>query len=161
VVAAPALGLEQGGQGINGGPGIGVWIETPAAAGAETAPVADQQGAAEQVGRSWLKVPSGEAGGNSQRRGDFQAVEAPFIAFGADANEGGGFREERKLDRRRACGAGFAAFGHDLPGSVSPPACEYQRKARRGRGVGGHSDTLLTIVYQTVWGGAELGRLKG
>jgi hypothetical protein len=79
LVATATLDVEQGGQGVDGGAGIGVRIEASAAFSAEAAPVADQQRAAEQIGRSWRKVPSGKAGWNSQRRADLHPVEAMLI----------------------------------------------------------------------------------
>ena len=64
-------------------------IQPSAAFGADAAPLAEQQGAAEQVGP------------------DLHAVEAPFVALGADAAQRGGLGEQRQLDRRRAGGAWF------------------------------------------------------
>src|SRR5580704_782381 len=73
--------------------------------GANAAPLADQQSVAEQVGP------------------DFQSVEAPLVAFGTDADQRHGFREERKLDwGGRSRGANFAAFGRLHTRSVSHPA---------------------------------------
>jgi hypothetical protein len=94
LVAAAALGSKQGGQGVHRGAGIGVGIKALAALGAETAPVADQQRSAEQVGP------------------DFHPIEPAFVRFRTDANEGGGFRKERKLDGSGAFRAKFTASGH-------------------------------------------------
>ena len=73
--------LREAGERIDRGAGIGMRIEPAAAFGADAAPLAEQQGAAEQVGP------------------DLHAVEAPFVALGADADQRGGFREQRQLDR--------------------------------------------------------------
>ena len=62
-------------------------IETEAALGSDAAPVAGEEGAAEEVG------PDGET------------VEAPFVAFGTDAGEMGVVGEEGELD----------GFGHGRP----------------------------------------------
>jgi hypothetical protein len=62
VAAAPFL-PHQPCQGVERGPRVGVGIEPSAAFGAEAAPLAEQQGAAEQVGP------------------DLHAVEAPFVAL--------------------------------------------------------------------------------
>jgi Integrase core domain len=101
LVAAAALGSKQGGQGVDRGAGIGVRIKTPAALGAETAPVADQQRSPEQIGP------------------DFHPIEPPFVRFRTDANEGGGFRKERKLDGSGAFRARFTASGHGVGRNVS------------------------------------------
>jgi hypothetical protein len=86
-VATTPLGVEEACEGVDGGAGIGVWIEAPAAFGADASPLADEEGAAEEVGPN------------------LHAVVAPFVALGADPDEGGGFREERKLDGGSRCGA--------------------------------------------------------
>ena len=101
LVAAAALGSKQRGQGVDRSAKIGMRIKTPAALGTETAPVADQQRSAEQI---WP---------------DFHPVESPVIRFRTDANEGGGFRKERKLDGSGAFGAKFTASGHGVGRNVS------------------------------------------
>ena len=72
LIAAAALGAGELGEGVDGGAGVGVGIEADAALGADAAPLAGEQRAAEQVGP------------------DRQAVEAPFVALGPDAGEGHG-----------------------------------------------------------------------
>lgn len=84
-------------------------IETAAAFGADAAPLAQQQGMAEQVGP------------------DFETVDAPFVPLGPDADQYGRLGEQRELDGSR--GADFAAFGRLHTGSVSRPG----RFGRRGR----------------------------
>jgi hypothetical protein len=110
LIPAPVLGVDEAGEGVDGGAGIGVRIEAAAAFGTDASPLAEEEGAAEEVGP------------------DFHAVVAPFVVLGADADEGCGFREERELDGGSRCGECVAAFGHDVAGSVSPAAQEYQRK---------------------------------
>jgi hypothetical protein len=100
-VTPAALPRRQAGEGIEGRPRIGMRLQPAASFGADATPLADQQGMAEQVGP------------------DFQAVEAPLIAFGADADQRHGFREERELDRRWSRGAYFASFGRLHAGNVS------------------------------------------
>ncbi len=100
LIAAAAFGAEDGGESVESGAGVGMGIEPAAAFGANAAPLAHEQGAAEEV------------------RPDLHAVEAPLVAVGSDADEGGFFREERELDGLRAgC---FAPFRHDDPRSVTP-----------------------------------------
>jgi hypothetical protein len=74
-------------------------VEPTASLGADAAPLADQERAAEQIGRSCLKVPSGAAGWNSQRRADLHPVAAPFVQGWADPHERGGLCEQWQLDR--------------------------------------------------------------
>ena len=81
LVAAAALGAGELGEGVDGGAGVGVGIEADAALGADAAPLAGQQRAAEQVGP------------------DRHAVEPPFVAVGPDAGQGHRLGEERELDR--------------------------------------------------------------
>ena len=116
LVAAAALGSKQGGQGVDRGAGIGVRIKTPAALGAETAPVADQQRSPEQIGP------------------DFHSIEPPFVRFRTDANEGGGFRKERKLDGSGAFRAKFTASGRGVGQNVSQwGKCERSTSSRKPR----------------------------
>ncbi len=76
-------------------------LDEPAATfGADAAPLTHEKGAAEEV------------------RPDLHAVEAPLVAVGSDAEEGGFFREERELDGLRA--GWFARFRHDDRESVTP-----------------------------------------
>src|SRR4051794_17182006 len=49
-IAALAFPLDQAGEGVEGGTRIGMRIEPAAAFGTDATPLADQQGAAEQVG---------------------------------------------------------------------------------------------------------------
>ena len=93
LVAAAAFLAGKVGEGVEGGAGIGVGVEAAAACGADAAPLAHEEGAAEQVGP------------------DFQAVVAPFVAFGAHADQGGGVREQRQLDGGGAARALGAALG--------------------------------------------------
>jgi len=110
-IAAAALGTDAGGEGVDGGAGVGMLVKPMPARGADAAPSADEEGAAEQVGP------------------DLEAVEAFFIAIGADADEGGGFREERELDGGGPSGGGLAAFGHGVAGSVTRAGGEYQAES--------------------------------
>ena len=64
-------------QRVERGAGVGVRFEASAAFSADAAPVADQQGAAEQVGP------------------DVQPVVAELVALGADADQRGAVREQR------------------------------------------------------------------
>ena len=68
-------------EGIEGRARIRVRIEPAAAFGADAAPLAGEQGAAEQVGP------------------DLQPVEAPFVPLGPDTDQAGGLRKQRQLDR--------------------------------------------------------------
>ena len=103
LVAAAAFAAGEPGEGVEGGAGVGVRVEADAALGADAAPVAGEQGAAEQVG------PDGEA------------VEAPLVALGPDAGERRLVGEQRELERL-GHRARFAAGGHDSPGTVSKAA---------------------------------------
>ena len=76
-------------------------IQPAAAFGADAAPLAEQQGAAEQVGP------------------DLHPVEAPLVMLGADADQRGGFREQRQLNRDGRRELGFRAFGHNVTVNVS------------------------------------------
>jgi hypothetical protein len=88
LVAAAAPGPENVGKGVDRSTRIGVRVEPAAAFSADAAPLADQQCAAEQVGRSWLKVPSGAAAGwNSQRRADLDPVVALFVQRRVDPHQ--------------------------------------------------------------------------
>jgi hypothetical protein len=132
-IATPTLGTEQGGEGIDGGAGIGMRVDLAAPAGPETAPMADEDRPAEQIGP------------------DLHPVEPALAGLGVDADEGGSFREERQLDGGGASGAGFAAFGHGVARSVSSRRARYQEnRPRCGQtsGFPGEGDTLLAIVYQ-------------
>ena len=104
LVAATAFLAGKGCDGIDRRTGVGVGIEAVAALGADAAPLAQQQSAAEQVGP------------------DLHAVVAELVTLGANADQGGGFREERQLDGDRAFRAEFAASGHGVAGSVSREA---------------------------------------
>ena len=68
-----------------------MWIEAAPAFGADAAPLAEQQGAAEQIGP------------------DLHAVEAPFVALRPDADQRGGVREQRQLDRHGTRGSGVSS----------------------------------------------------
>jgi hypothetical protein len=114
LVAAAAFGLKDLCQGVDRRPRIGMRIKPPASLGADTTPLAQQQGATEQIGP------------------DLQAVEAPFIAVRADTDQRSRFREQWKLDRGWRGRSGLATFGHKIPRSVSLRAESYQRKARNG-----------------------------
>jgi hypothetical protein len=81
-------------EGINCGARIGMRIKAQAAFGADAAPLAKQQGAAEQI------------------RPDFETIEPPFVVLWPDADKGGHFLKEWKLDGGGAGRAYFAAFGH-------------------------------------------------
>jgi hypothetical protein len=70
------------GERVDRGAGVRVGIEADVALGADAAPLASEERAAEQVGP------------------DCQAVVAPFVAFGTDASEGGLVGKQRELDRR-------------------------------------------------------------
>ena len=61
-----------------------MWIEAAPTFGSDAAPLAQQQGAPEQIGP------------------DLHPVEAPFVALRPDADQRGGFREQRQLDRHGA-----------------------------------------------------------
>ena len=87
-----------------------MWIQSAAAFGADAPPLAEQQGAAEQVGP------------------DLHPVEAPLVALGADADQRGGFREQRQLNRDGRRESGPRAFGHDVTVNVSQIAGVRQRK---------------------------------
>jgi hypothetical protein len=77
---------------------------------AEVPPVADEEGTAEEVGP------------------DFEAVEAVLAAIGSDADEEGGFREERELDGSGGPGAAGASLGHRVAASVSVSRIGSQRE---------------------------------
>jgi len=85
-------------------------IQPSPAFGADAAPLAEQQGAAEQVGL------------------DLHPVEPPLVALGADADQRGGFREKRQLNRDGRRESGFRAFGHDVTANVSQIGGVRQRK---------------------------------
>ncbi len=70
LIAAAAFCARQNGQGVDGGAGIGMWIEPPASFGADATPLADQQGATKQVGPH------------------LHAIITPFVSFGAIAYSG-------------------------------------------------------------------------
>lgn len=117
LVAAAALAVSEAGKGVEGGGGVGVGVEAATALGTDAAPVAREEGASEQVGP------------------DFEAVVAPFVALGTDADQGGLIGEERQLDRlgHRA----LRRVGQDSPGSVSLWRALYEGKAWFGAGLGG------------------------
>ena len=71
--------MGEAGERVEGGTGIGVGIEADAALCADAAPVAGEEGAAEQVG------PDGDA------------VVAPLVALGPDAGQCGLVGEQGKL----------------------------------------------------------------
>jgi len=80
-VAAAALGVGKPGECVDSGAGVRVRIEADSALGADAAPLAGEQGAAEQV------EPDGDG------------IVAPLVALGADADKGGlvGEPEQREL----------------------------------------------------------------
>jgi hypothetical protein len=80
-VAAATLGVSEPGERVNGGAGVRVGIEADAALGANAAPLAGEERAAEQVGP------------------DCQAVVAPLIALGADTSQRGLIGEQQQLER--------------------------------------------------------------
>ena len=132
LVAAAPFGAEEGGEGVDGGAGVGIGVEAAAALGSDAAPLADEEGAAEEVGP------------------DFHAVVAPFAVFGPDADERGGFGEQRELDglgpaRALVCGVWAWIRGKCIAGGVGVPA-----ESAAGRGFGWVCDTLLAIVYHAV-----------
>ena len=81
VIAAAALAAGQSGESVEGGTTIRMRVEAVAALGADPPPMTGEQGVAKEVGE------------------DFQAVETPFIALGADAHQARPFGEKRKLNR--------------------------------------------------------------
>ena len=85
-------------------------IQPSPAFGADAAPLAKQQGAAEQVGP------------------DLHPVEAPFVMLRTDADQRGGLREQRQLNRDGRHESGFRAFRHDIAGNVSQIDGAWQRK---------------------------------
>jgi hypothetical protein len=85
-------------------------IQPSPAFGADAAPLAEQQGAAEQVGP------------------DLHPVEAPLVALGADPDQRGGLGEQRQLNRDGWRESGFRAFGHDVTVNVSQIGGVRQRK---------------------------------
>jgi len=116
-VTAAAFPVGDEGEGVDGGTRIGVRVEAPAAFGAYSPSLAQQQRATEQVGP------------------DFHPVEPELVQLGADTDKRGGFREQRQLDGGRS-GQGFRAPEHDLAGSVSPGAQRYEREAAGDDGPG-------------------------
>ena len=113
-VAAAALGAGEPGEGVDGGAGVGVRIEADAALGADAAPLAGQQRAAEQVGP------------------DRHAVEAPLVPLRPDAGQRGLVGEQRELERLgHRCG--FRPGGHDSPTNVSKAAYGHTAKTARRR----------------------------
>ena len=121
LIAATALGVDDLGEGVDGGARIGMGIEPAAAFGADAAPLADQQSAAEQVGP------------------DLQAVEAPFVEFRPDADQRGGLGEQRQLDRARVargefCGVWATSHGKCITsGTIRVgPSGGYPRKSGQG-----------------------------
>ena len=99
-------------------------IQPAAAFGADAAPLAEQQGAAEQVGP------------------DLHPVEAPLVALGVDADQRGGLREQRQLNRDGRRESGFRAFGHDVTVNVSQIDGVWQRKTAGRIGFVGPAVTL-------------------
>ena len=79
-------------------------IEADAALGADAAPLAGQQRAAEQVGP------------------DRHAVEAPFVLLRPDAGEDPLSGKSGSWVGAGRSGAGFPGFGHNLPSIVSDRA---------------------------------------
>jgi hypothetical protein len=124
------LGPEDLAEGVDRRTGIGMWIEPARAFGADAAPLADQEGAAEQIGP------------------DLHPVVAPFVQRRADADERGRFGKQRQLGRRRPDGGrhgaggeaggrstggrghGFA-IGHIIPKNVTSAAWRRQRNRPR------------------------------
>jgi hypothetical protein len=70
-VAAATLGVSEPGERVDGGAGVWVRIEADATLGADAAPLAGEERAAEQIGP------------------DCQAVVAPLVALGADTSQCG------------------------------------------------------------------------
>ena len=110
LIAAAALPPREAGECIDGSAGIGMRIQPPVAFGADAAPLAKQQGAAEQVGP------------------DLHPVEALLVALGTDADQRGGLREQRQLNRHGRRESGFRAFGHNVAANVSQIGGVRQRK---------------------------------
>ena len=102
-VAAAALGMDETGECVDSGAGVRVGVEADAALGADTAPLAGEECAAEQVGP------------------DCQAVVAPLVALRADTSLGQPDRGTAAAGAARPSG-GFPACGHDPPRSVSNAA---------------------------------------
>jgi hypothetical protein len=100
--AAAALGPQQGGQRVDRGAEIGMWIEPAMACGADAAPLADQEGAAEQIGP------------------DFHPGIAPFVQRRADADERGRFGKQHQLGRRRPGGGRQGGRNHDTTLALLP-----------------------------------------
>ena len=99
----------EGGEGVEGGAWVRVGVEAEVAFGSDAAPVAGEEGAAEEVG------PDGEV------------VEAPFIALGSDADEAGVVGEEGELVGR--------GHGEGLSGGLGFIRREvYQRGCYGGNG---------------------------
>jgi hypothetical protein len=94
LIAAAAFGAEQSAQRVEGGAIIGIRVKPAMALGADAALLADKQGAAKQI------------------RPDRQAVEAPLVAFRADADQRGSLSEQRELDRLRAGRPAITRLGH-------------------------------------------------
>jgi hypothetical protein len=115
LIAAPALPPGEAGECVEGSPRICVWIEAAAPFSANAAPLAEQQGASEQIGPN------------------LHAVEAPFVALRPDADQRSGFREQRQLDRQGARSSAFLTLGHEITGTVSQTAAVWQGKPRPRR----------------------------
>jgi hypothetical protein len=99
-VAAAALDPQQGGERIDRSAGSGYGSSRRRPSVPDAAPLPHQQGAAEQIGPNR------------------HVIESPLVR--SDAHEGGGFREQRQLDRRRRGRGTVAAFGHDVATTVTP-----------------------------------------
>lgn len=136
-ITAAAPGTDAGGEGVDGGARIGMLVKPVPAGGADAAPSADEEGAAEQIGP------------------DLKTVKVVFVAIGADADEGGGFREERELDGSGPGEGGLAAFGHGVAGSVTRTGGKYQAESSgmldsgvlRGRGGRLGARACYTIIH--------------
>jgi hypothetical protein len=140
-VAAAALGAGELGESVNSGAGVGMRIEADAALGADTAPLAGEQRAAEQVGP------------------DRHAVEPPFVAVGADTGQGHRLGEERELDRVsvhdqcRACGFDGQGAWH---GALVCPRCGSRTAVRAAATTEERTDAELAAIAAAVPGGEDL-----
>jgi len=95
-IAPATLGPHKPDESVDGGASVGVRVEPDPARRADPAPVAGEEGAAEEIG------PDG------------QAVVPPFVLLGANADERRRLREQRELDWGGQAQAGFPGFGHLL-----------------------------------------------
>lgn len=143
LVAAVALFPDQHGECVAGGAGITMRIEPAAALGADAAPLAQQQGAAEQVGP------------------DFHPVEPPFVLVRPDAGEAGLVGKEGELQRfgHEACSGHWGAIARELYhagcrgtraiGQECQEKCGFLRRAA-GRGSGSACYTIAHWVMASI-----------